>query len=59
MDIRILLDNVLKVKLLVGDTCDNVLLMKIFSDYKIDALIHFATYAYVGESVTKICKILS
>lgn len=51
-----LVKNVLKVKLIVGDTCDRALLKQIFADYKIDAVMHFAAYAYVGESVTKPAK---
>lgn len=51
-----LVETVLGVKLIVGDTCDQALLQKIFSDYKIDAVMHFAAYAYVGESVTKPSK---
>ena len=34
-----------------GDIGDQDLLDKIFSDYDIDAVIHFAAFAYVGESV--------
>jgi len=51
-----LVKNVLKAKLIVGDTCDRALLKQIFADYKIDAVMHFAAYAYVGESVTKPAK---
>jgi UDP-glucose 4-epimerase len=40
-----------KAKLIVGDIGDRNLLSKIFSSHKIDAIIHFAAYAYVGESV--------
>lgn len=38
------------VKLVVGDTSDRVLLKKLFSEYKIDAVIHFAASSLVGES---------
>ena len=51
-----LVETVLKTKLIVGDTCDLNLLRQIFSRYKIDAVMHFAAYAYVGESVTKPAK---
>ena len=51
-----LVENVLKTKLIVGDTCDRALLRQIFADYNIDAVMHFAAYAYVGESVTKPAK---
>jgi UDP-glucose 4-epimerase len=48
---RELVDNVLKAKLIVGDISDRALLSDIFSTYPISAVIHFAAYAYVGESV--------
>jgi len=38
------------VKLVVGDTADRALLKNIFSQYKIDAVIHFAASSLVGES---------
>ncbi len=38
-------------ELIVGDTNDRNLLDKLFSDRKISAVMHFAAYAYVGESV--------
>jgi len=38
-------------KLIVGDISDRTLLRDIFATYSIDAVIHFAAYAYVGESV--------
>jgi len=50
---RDIAEKVLKVKLIVGNTGDRPLLDKIFQDYKIDAVMHFAAYAYVGESVTR------
>lgn len=37
-------------ELIVGDISDKVLLENIFRTYQIDAVIHFAAYAYVGES---------
>jgi UDP-glucose 4-epimerase len=40
------------VKLIVGDINDAQLLKNIFSTYDITAVIHFAVYAYVGESIT-------
>jgi len=40
------------VKLIVGDINDAQLLKNIFSTYDIAAVIHFAAYAYVGESIT-------
>ncbi|MGL5943957.1 MAG: UDP-glucose 4-epimerase GalE [Waterburya sp.] len=51
-----LVETVLKTKLIVGDTSDRALLQQIFSDYQIEAVMHFAAYAYVGESVTKPAK---
>lgn len=36
-----------------GDVCDKKLLEKIFKEHKIDAVIHFAGYKAVGESVKK------
>lgn len=44
------------VTLIEGDLGDKVLMNKVFTDYKIDAVIHFAAYAYVGESVTNPSK---
>jgi len=40
-----------KIKFYEGDVCDKTLLEKIFSSNKIDAVIHFAGYKAVGESV--------
>ena len=51
-----LVERVLKTKLIVGDTSDRSLLQQIFHDHQIDAVMHFAAYAYVGESVTKPAK---
>ncbi|MGL5793340.1 MAG: UDP-glucose 4-epimerase GalE, partial [Waterburya sp.] len=51
-----LVETVLKTKLIVGDTSDRALLQQIFSDHQIEAVMHFAAYAYVGESVTKPAK---
>lgn len=42
---------VLGVKLVVGDLNDRPLLEDLFSRYPFTAVIHFAAYAYVGESV--------
>lgn len=36
-----------------GDVCDEEIVEKIFTDNKIDAVIHFAGYKAVGESVEK------
>lgn len=40
------------VEFVEGDISDRALLDKIFQEHSIDAVIHFAAYAYVGESVT-------
>ncbi|AFZ13881.1 UDP-galactose 4-epimerase [Crinalium epipsammum PCC 9333] len=42
----------LEVKLIVGDTSDRTLLDNLFANHNISAVMHFAAYAYVGESVT-------
>lgn len=42
-----------------GDISDSVLLDKIFSTHKISAVIHFAAFAYVGESVKDPAKYYS
>jgi UDP-glucose 4-epimerase len=44
------------VRLILGNIDDNNLLEKIFSENKIEAVMHFAAYAYVGESVTEPSK---
>ena len=46
-----IVDNVLQVKLIVGDTSDRAALDRLFSTHKIDAVMHFAAYIAVGESV--------
>ncbi len=40
-------------ELIIGDTNDRTLLDRLFSDHQIIAVMHFAAYAYVGESVTQ------
>jgi UDP-glucose 4-epimerase len=49
---RELVEEVLKAELVVGDTTDRHLLDQLFSQYQFAAVMHFAAYAYVGESVT-------
>jgi len=51
-----IVEEVLQVPLVVGDTCDRPLLDRIFSTHDIAAVMHFAAYAYVGESVTEPAK---
>jgi UDP-glucose 4-epimerase len=53
---RDLVARVLKTDLIIGDTSDRPLLDSIFSTYNISAVMHFAAYAYVGESVTNPAK---
>lgn len=48
---RELVDEVLQVELIVGDTNDRLLLDQLFASYKITAVMHFAAYIAVGESV--------
>jgi UDP-glucose 4-epimerase len=48
-----LVKNVLDVPLIVGSTLDRALLDQLFKQYKIDAVMHFAAYIAVGESVQK------
>lgn len=53
---RDLVEKVLQVELVVGDTGDRVLLDRLFSQHDIAAVMHFAAFAYVGESVTDPAK---
>lgn len=53
---RDVVENSLKVELVVGDTCDRALLDQIFNNREITAVMHFAAYAYVGESVENPAK---
>ena len=46
-----IVDDVLQVKLIVGDTSDRAVLDRLFTTHKIDAVMHFAAYIAVGESV--------
>lgn len=46
-----LVEDVLKVPLVVGDTGNIDTLRNIFHEYEISAVLHFAAFAYVGESV--------
>jgi UDP-glucose 4-epimerase len=49
---RDIVEKVLQTELVVGDTNDRALLDRLFADHAIGAVMHFAAYAYVGESVT-------
>ncbi|OUL19052.1 UDP-glucose 4-epimerase GalE [Nostoc sp. RF31YmG] len=53
---RELVEEVLQVKLFVGDMSDRALLDNIFSTHNIAAVMHFAAYIAVGESVTHPAK---
>ncbi|MBD2395978.1 UDP-glucose 4-epimerase GalE [Cyanobacterium aponinum FACHB-4101] len=46
----------LGVSFIEGDLCDRTLLDDLFQEYNIEAVIHFAAYAYVGESVENPAK---
>ncbi|HHP7229365.1 MAG TPA: UDP-glucose 4-epimerase GalE [Xenococcaceae cyanobacterium] len=48
---RELIENVVKVELVIGDTSDRLLLEKLFATHDIAAVMHFAAYIAVGESV--------
>lgn len=49
---RELVDNELKVELIVGDTSDRPLLDRLFASQNIAAVMHFAAFINVGESVS-------
>jgi UDP-glucose 4-epimerase len=51
-----LVEKVLRVELVVGDTGDRPLLDALFKTHNITAVMHFSAYAYVGESVTEPAK---
>ena len=51
-----LVEKVLQVELVVGDTGDRPLLDDLFKSRNITAVMHFSAYAYVGESVTDPAK---
>jgi UDP-glucose 4-epimerase len=53
---RDLVENCLEAKLIVGDIKNRTLLDELFSTYSIEAVIHFAAYAYVGESIVNPAK---
>jgi UDP-glucose 4-epimerase len=49
---RDLVENVLGVELVVGELEDEQLLRALFARHTFDAVMHFAAYAYVGESMS-------
>lgn len=51
-----LVEQVLQVKLIVGDMSDRALLEEIFTSHSITAVMHFAAYIAVGESVAHPAK---
>jgi UDP-glucose 4-epimerase len=51
-----IVDKVLQVKLIVGDISDRPLLEQIFAHHKIEGVMHFSAYTYVGESVSNPAK---
>jgi UDP-glucose 4-epimerase len=53
---RELVEKVLKVELIQGDTGDRALLDQLFKTREFAAVMHFAAYAYVGESVSQPAK---
>ncbi|NEO30168.1 MAG: UDP-glucose 4-epimerase GalE [Symploca sp. SIO3C6] len=53
---RELVEDVLKVELIVGDISDRSTLDQLFSTREIAAVMHFAAYIAVGESVTEPAK---
>jgi UDP-glucose 4-epimerase len=50
---REIIDDVLKVELIVGDTSDRALLDQLFASREIAAVMHFAAFIAVGESVAE------
>ncbi|MFM7364617.1 MAG: UDP-glucose 4-epimerase GalE [Cuspidothrix sp.] len=53
---RDLVEQVLQVELIAGDTSDRPLLDHLFQSRNFTAVMHFSAYAYVGESVTDPAK---
>jgi UDP-glucose 4-epimerase len=54
-----LVEKVLQIELVIGDMTDRGLLDRIFATHDIAAVMHFAAYAYVGESVEQPAKYYS
>jgi UDP-glucose 4-epimerase len=53
---RELIEDVVKVELVIGDTSDRELLDRLFATHDISAVMHFAAYIAVGESVNQPAK---
>jgi UDP-glucose 4-epimerase len=51
-----IVDTALQVEFIAGDISDRALLDQVFATHPIEAVLHFAAYAYVGESVTEPAK---
>lgn len=51
-----LVENNLQVPLTIGDISDRPLLDRLFAEHDVKAVIHFAAFAYVGESVKNPAK---
>jgi UDP-glucose 4-epimerase len=51
-----LVKDILQVELVIGDTCDRALLEELFATHEIAAVMHFAAFIAVGESVAKPAK---
>jgi UDP-glucose 4-epimerase len=51
-----LVERALQVELVIGDTSDRSLLDRLFATREIAAVMHFAAYAYVGESIAEPSK---
>jgi UDP-glucose 4-epimerase len=49
-------ERVLQVSLIEGDISDRTFLDRVFAEHNIQAVMHFAAYAYVGESVNNPSK---
>jgi UDP-glucose 4-epimerase len=49
-------ERVLQVPLIEGDISDRTFLDRVFAEHNIQAVMHFAAYAYVGESVSNPSK---
>lgn len=50
------INNLSQVKVFIGDMGERKLLAQIFANHTIDAVVHFAAYAYVGESTVDPAK---
>ncbi|NJL40539.1 MAG: UDP-glucose 4-epimerase GalE [Leptolyngbyaceae cyanobacterium SL_1_1] len=53
---REIIEEVLQAKLIKGDISDRALLDNLFASHQIDAVMHFAAYIFVGESVENPAK---